>query len=357
MATYPKLFALSIVVASAGCGGSESKESTGDVVRPAKTWKVTAPSAGGDLVFPATLQAGDENELAMQVGGELVKFDVKQGDTLEKGQVIAKLDSQLFSVAVQKANAAVLKAKADYDRGMKLYETDGMSKQDLDALRAARDAANADLRAARVNLGYATLKAPYTGRVAKTLVSNHENVQAKQPLLIMQTEAKVEIHFDVPESVLARVPPGAGTELKASVSIEAKPETSYPAEYLEHSTSIDADTQTYAVRYVMERPTDLAVLPGMTATITVVLPGDSDTKAAAFRVPNSAVFKRDGKSHVWIVAPDAMTVSLSEVTLGQLGDGTVEVLTGVTEGQEIVVAGVAYLSAGQKIKRLDGTPQ
>ena len=98
---------------------------------------------------------------------------------------------------------------------------------------------------------------------------------------------------------------------------------------------------------VFEPPEELSILPGMTARVTVTLPGED-----IIRLPSHAVFADEAAaSQVWKLNPEAMTVHRTPVKAGELTGGDVEILEGLSMGDQIVVSGVSQLREGMKVRR------
>ena len=191
--------------------------------------------------------------------------------------------------------------------------------------------------------------------VARRLVERFEEVQAKQPVVLVQNIEQLEVKFDVPESIIRSVRGGgraARGEIPVYATFEGQPGRQFPLTYKEISTKADANTQTFEATFLMEQWERGTVLPGMTATVTVNLAGVVDDNAV-FTVPVSAVvgdYKLDPQ--VWVVDASSGTVSPRPVKVGRLvGDG-IEVLEGIEPGMRVVTAGTPFLVEGMQVSLL-----
>ena len=117
----------SILALLAGCGGGEEAPEQAPVARPVKVMTVGG-SAGGEVSFPGRVAAGEQVDLAFRVGGPLIELPVHEGEKVNKGQVVARIDPRDFRIRVNSAQARFDKAEADIERLSALYEKDAASK-------------------------------------------------------------------------------------------------------------------------------------------------------------------------------------------------------------------------------------
>jgi RND family efflux transporter MFP subunit len=332
-----------------GCGREQTAPDRPPVVRPVKTLVVGA--GGGDrLAFPGTVQAAKRAELSFRVSGPLIELPVNEGDTVSAGQVLGRIDPRDFEISVAEARAGADKAEADYQRYQRLYEKDAVPLSDVELRRAQRDMTAARLEQAQENLRYTKLVAPFPGRIGRRLVENFEIVQAQQLIVTLHQIAHVEIVIDVPEALMANV--SKGSSLKLSATFDSYRQGSFPLSFKEASAEADPSTQTFQVTLAMPQPSELRVLPGMTAHVTVQFgaAGDDD-----FAVPALSVFAGDdGGSRVWVVDPEDMTVHERRVSVGEVtGDNEIWILEGLEPGEMIAVTAVHKLQEGTEIRPLE----
>ncbi len=336
-------------------GCAEAEVPTGpDPVRPVKL--MTAGGGNSAEIarsFPGRVEAANQVDLSFRVGGPLVELPVKEGQTVAKGELLARIDPRDFEIRLRSARAQAERADADLTRFSALYEKDAVSGAQLDQAQAARDVAGAALEDAEADLADSQLKAPFGGSIGKVMVENFQDVRSKEPILSLVDFGQVEIVVDVPEGLIARrddeAPPG---ELVAR--FEAAPDREFPLTVGEVSAQADPRTQTYRATLVMDQPRGLNVLPGMTATV-VYKPTGTEQQAAEVLVPASAVFADEsGAAHVWVVDTAAMTVSRRAVVTGGLaGSDQVEIREGLAAGETIAASATSRLRDGMQIRPLE----
>jgi RND family efflux transporter MFP subunit len=333
-----------------GCRGQEAPPPP-DVVRPVKVATV-GESNMARVTFPGQVQAADRASLSFRVAGSLLELPVEEGEEAARGDLLARLDPIDFQIAVAEAQAAFDKAEADYHRHQRLYEKDAVPQSELELRRAQRDIARARLDQAKTNHSYTYLRAPYGGFIGRKLVENFEYVKAQQVIVTLQGVQIVEVVIDVAEAIVATV--RADDEFDKFAIFDAAPGRRYPLSFKEVTAQADAVTQTFQVTFAMPQPDDLAILPGMTATVLVDASA-VDAEDIPLTVPAAAVFNDDaGVSKVWVVDLDARTVHQRAVELGPVtGEDAVFVVDGLTAGETIAVAAVHRLEEGEKIQPVD----
>ncbi len=327
-----------------------------EVSRPVKTLDIMAPETGGVRRFAARIDAGSRAELAFRVPGKVQELMVKEGDRVQEGQEVAKLDAKDFQIVVNDRQASYDNAKQNFERAKELIKKGNISKMDYDRLEAAFKTSRASLDTARQDLQYTRLKAPFEGMIAKRHIQQFEEVQAKQTVLSLQDVTTLEVKFDVPESIIRsiRATEENGAEARGKVKVFATfdnlPGREFSLSFKEIATKADAKTQTFEATYTMEQVSEATVLPGMTATVTLDMSAIMDAATTLFSVPVSAVvgdYKLDPR--VWVVNQESMTVAPHPVKVGRLLDDRIEVTEGLQAGMRLVIAGTPFLVEGMKV--------
>jgi RND family efflux transporter MFP subunit len=341
------------------CGGEPEQAATGPQSRPVKTLVIAGTGGGGIRQFPARIDAAQKAELAFRVAGTVTELLVKEGDEVQAGQTVAKLDPKDLEIVVNDRQATFDNASKNYERARQLVEKGHISKMDFDRLEAEFKTTRAALDAARQELSYAVLTAPFTGVVARRQVEQFEEVQAKQPVLTLQDLAALEVKLDVPEALLRGLR-SAGesreerrSNIKVFASFEGLAGQRFPLQFKEIATKADAQTQTFEATYTMAQTDGATILPGMTATVTVDLSRYSGDGAASYQVPATAVvgdYRLDPQ--VWVVDEQTMTVHPRPVRVGTLSGGLIRVTEGLEPGLRILVAGAAFAAEGMPVTLL-----
>ena len=358
---------LSVILAACG---KKAEEAPREVVRPVKTTTVSAAADISGLTLPGTVRASQRVELAFkEVGGRLIELPIegREGQEVKQGELLARIDPKDFETnlrnvqgRLKEAVASLNLAKSEFARVKRIQKQDpgAVSGADVDRKREAVNAMegrirslNAEVEAAKDQLSYTYLKAPFGGRIAQRFVDNFQDVKPKQPILALEDVSQVEILIGVPENVVAVVRNTEDEKIKAAARFPTAPGKQFELQLKEYATKADAATQTYQVVLQMPQPEDLNIFPGMTATVSLSL-GSSATAESSILIPAIAVVaKPDGTSFVWEVDSKDMTVHQRDVKVGAIsGSENIQIKDGLKGGETIVVAGVLKLQEGLKVR-------
>ncbi|WP_252179730.1 efflux RND transporter periplasmic adaptor subunit [Endozoicomonas sp. 4G] len=338
-------------------GCSQPQEEHKEVVRPVKLFKVESSNAGNLRQFPAKVYASEEAEMSFRIPGELVEFPVKQAEEVRKGQLLARLDDRDIRNELAARQADYDLAKTEYGRIKSLHQKKMVSQSELDNASARLKSAGAALELAKDKLEYSVLTAPFDGRVAQTLVENHQFVQAQQAILILQGSNTLDVSIQIPESIVSGIrKEDVDFSYQPVVTFAGKPGAEYKVSYKEHATRVTPGTQSYEAVFTLPVPEDLTVYPGMGATLTMDLAKVSPAANGGehFVVPLSAVLKDNstGKEQVWVYDEQNNTVHPVAVTVGTILQSGIELTSGLKGGERIVSAGVNRLRPGMKVRPL-----
>ena len=352
----------------AGCSGDQPEEAA--AVRPVKAYQVTADSQRLTRSFPGRAKAHNEVDLAFRVDGELMLLPNDLiGQPFKQGELIASLDPRDYEVKVedmegqlQNAEASARRAQSNYKREQNIYNEDpgATSKTSVENKLAARDAARADVRsitasleAARDDLGYTSLKAPFDGTITAKYTDNFQNVRAKENVVRLLDNSKIEMVVNVPENVISSLP-----KVKdITVTFDAFPDQPVPAEIFEIGTEASLTTRTYPVTLIMNQQEDFTILAGMAGRARGVVKQMAEADAGGVEVPVGAVFtpETEDSNYVWVIDPQTGVVRQQAVVTGKLVRAGIQVLDGLKPGDWVATAGVHTLREGQQVSIMAAT--
>ncbi len=352
---------VALVMLTAFCGGCTSRDDNTQAqatpARPVKLHTVGADIAGDTRQFPAVLKASEEADLAFRVGGQLAVLDVMAGQQVKKGELLARLDATDYRLQVELREANHRLAKSQFQRLKVMLPQGGATQSQFDEAKATLDQAANALQQAKNQLAYTHLYAPYDGVISSVSTENYQYVNATQPLMHLQNNQVLDVEFQVPENLIARLY-RVNYQYQPKVLIDVIPGRIYNSHYREHTTTPDSYTKAYDVSLTLERPEqdDVVLLPGMTATVEIDLRELLQQNRQALLVPVEAVFLEENTpatasvSHVWVFDPEAGKVALRQVQVGELRGDQIEVLEGLAPGEQIVAAGVNHLSIDMAVR-------
>ncbi len=346
--THTLLLAATFAVILAGCSEPQSELEKKAPLRPVRTLQLVEQSEGPLQEFPAVVDAASTADLSFKVSGSVTDLYVKQGQSVQAGDLIAHLDDTDYKLAVDEAQANFDKAKADFSRAEQLIVSGPISQSDYDKLKSQFTSAKTKLANAKNNLAYTTLKASFTGIVSRTHVEQFEEVQAKQAIATLQNIQHINLKVNVPESIMIRVSRDAPKQVFAEfAAIKGK---RFGLEFVEVSTQADEATKTYEVTFSMLPPEGYNILPGMTAKVMAGSPSRTDLN---LYLPLATVLKDNQGNYVWTVEQQGAgkgKIVKTPVVIGEISSLGFPVISGVERGAFVVTAGMSKVTDGQIVK-------
>ena len=343
-----------------------------EMIRPVRAMQISDPAEFTNRWFPGQAKATQEVDLSFRVAGPLVALPVNVGDTVRKGQELARIDPRDYQVdlrsaqgQLERAKASLKRAEADYDRVLRIQKQDAgaVSQSLVDSNRQKAESNRAEIRSlqaavdsARDRLGYTYLKAPFDGIVTATYVENYEDVKAKQPIVRLIDHSQIEMIVNIPEVLISHADYLKEAGKIFRVRFDPFPNRKIEAQIKEIGKEASKTTRTYPVTLIMDQPEDIKILPGMAgnAASTVSPPGMRGQSQVV--IPETAVFSPDeNKTYVWIIDEKSKKVNKREVKTGDLLDSGITVREGIEPGEWIATAGVHYLKEGQEVRILSAS--
>jgi len=291
----------------------------------------------------AEVHAHRDAVLRAEAPGRVVATTCESGQEVREGDVLVRLDVGRTSVAIDAAGAQVAQAEArlsqaerQRDTAARLVQTGGMPQQTLDDAEdgvrlasAALEAARAQTRVTRRGLTEAIVRAPFSGTVATCLTEVGEYVGPGTPIaqVVDRSHLEADVLLDPREALDVR--PGAPVR----VHVHSRPDEEFQGHVLRVGEVVDARTRRLPVEVEVLDP-DGRLRPGLVARFEVV----TGEPRSALVVESDAVFERFGRSQVYVVE-DGVARRRS-VTLGEVRTDRTEVIEGLREGEQVVVAGI-----------------
>jgi membrane fusion protein, multidrug efflux system len=348
----PCVLVLSVLLG--GCGQDPKTESP--QVRPVRTVTIEKREAGTPVTLTGRIEAEDEVALAFRISGRLLQSDLKVGDRLQSGQLVARLESQNELNALRSAQANVAAAQGQltqasnhFDRQDKLLKqgwttraNHDQAKQALQTAQAQVDAAEAQLKSAHDLVSFTEIKADAPGVVTVVGPSAGEVVQAGQMIVRLARQDGRDAVFDVPAQVFRTAP----TDPQITVTLTDDPSVTARGRVRTVAPQANPVTRTFEVKVGL---TDPPAAMRLGATVT----GRMETEAfPIIEVPATALTKSNQQPAVWVVDPSNRTVSIRNVEVMRFDQAQVAVSSGLDSGEIVVTAGVQALHPGQKVRLL-----
>ena len=359
MKYFVKVLAITLLMGiSWSCGEEVKKEEK--FVRPVKYQEVGF--LGGEKVrtFSGTAQTDKIINLSFRNNGIITEFNIKLGQIVKKGQLLARLDNVQSRLSYEQSltdlNSAASQmntAKLNLNRVRLLYEKGSSSLSDFEAAKnsfntaeESHESAKRGVAIQREQIRYGYLNAPADGIIAAVSAEIDENVSIGEAVATLNAGTDMEISLGIPESVINGVRQGMDVEVDFSSIQEKK----FKAKVTEVSPAVDANSATYPVRVIVTSPSE-EIKSGMAANVTFDF-GNHKTGAKDLVVPAHAIGEDSEGRFVFIIEGegDHAKVSKQQVTIGALTSEGFEIKSGLSAGQKIATAGLQTLLDGQEVR-------
>ncbi len=360
MSKFTKYTVILLILCIAGAGifyysakATDKKEKFDPKAKPVKTMVVQTTNHSTIRSFPGKVRASKRVNLSFEIDGVLTDLPVTEGMRVKKGQLIAKLDQRTYENNLLAAKAEFTEAKINLERQKKLLKEKIVAQSVLDTAQSKYDTANAKFKIAEKNLEETALHAPFDGIIATRFVENHTKINPSENIVSLQDVSNIEIVIQVPESIMVY----ANDSLKSSelkVRFDVIPDKEFTVKVYEFSLDADSQTQTYDVVLTMPTSSKFNFLPGMTASVTTdkfIHPEEKNLNH--IWLPPTAIQGEaaGNKSFVFIINKD----NKAEKKYIEIGIPTISgipVLSGLNDGDRVVIAGSGYIQDGMLLKAL-----
>lgn len=339
-----------------GCGPSAHDAET---ARPVIALPAQAADGANVLRFPGDIHARYEMPLSFRVPGQLVSREAHLGDTVKKGQVLARLDDADASkneaaarAALDAAEHRLVFATQQRDRDEAQAKENLISQLQLEQTRDAYTSAVANQVQARQQLELAQNQHHYTSLIADrdgAITSEQAEVgqvlAAGQAVFGFAWSGERDVYVDVPESRIGEVKQGQS----ASVVLSPADGKALTAHVRDIAPAADAASRTYRVKLGLDDVGPQVHL-GMTAAVALQISAQTNPSV---RLPATALFHQGEQPAVWVVRSTDMTLELRPVTVLRYGERDVLVSNGIKAGERVVMQGVHTVTAGEKVAPID----
>jgi membrane fusion protein (multidrug efflux system) len=281
------------------------------------------------------LTAAQSVALYPEIEGRISKIYFKQGEFVNKGDLLLSLNDSTYRARVQEEKAKLSLANSEYNRAKQLYDRNFGAKAVVEKAEASVEMAEAGLKVAEVHLEQTLIKAPFDGIVGLQYFSEGATVARNQEILTLVDAESLYVDFPVPDSFLRNLKKGDIVDITVDDSLPVE------SEIIAIDPKADPVTHSIQVRSTLANP-EGQLKPGQFARVTLEL-GQEDN---ATLIPFIAVEKEGDSNFVYIVV-DGIAV-LTEVSLGLREGGVVQVKEGLKKGDVVITAG--------QMKVVDGSP-
>jgi membrane fusion protein (multidrug efflux system) len=288
-------------------------------------------------------RANEAVEIRPQITAAVVEILFDEGQRVERGTVLVRLESSEPLADLAAARAALIDSESQFRRAGELFRTRVVSESQLEQLEAKRDADQAAVNAAQARLDHTVIRAPFAGQLGLRRVSLGSIVSPTTVITTLDDTSLIKLDFDVPEVFLARLERGLAVTARSA----AWPDLLFSGEVISIDTRVDPISRTVTVRALLPN-SEGQLRPGMFLTVTVL-----KEDVTALMVPEQAIVPERSNQYVYVVGADNV-VERREVRSGRRRPGEVEILDGLEPGTRVITEGTQKVRPGQQVEIMPG---
>ena len=349
MLTLSKKLLLSSAIATSllltACSEPETKEKTEEVAEfaiPVMVANIERKDVTSNFHTTATLESRNEAEIITRVTGIIEELNVEEGDFVEKGQLLAKVDARRYQLALDKAEAELAGIEQELKRLSQMAEKQLVSAQASDKLKYQHRAAVAAKELAALDLKDSQVVAPISGYISQRFVKTGHFTQGYQKLFHIVDQSSLEAVVYLPEHQLSNVQLGQ----QALLHFSARQGKQFVAKVRSVSPVIDSRSGTFKVILSLSNE-ELALKPGMFAQIALTF----DTHEDTLTIPTDAIITLDNQSKIFLVK-DSKAIEVL-INKGFVQEQLTEISGELAEGDTVVVNGHHNLKANALVEILN----
>jgi len=283
-------------------------------------------------------RANESVDVSSKISNIVTAVKFRDGERVQRGQVLVQLDDAQVRAEVAAAEAAVTESESQYNRSRELLSTQALSKSSFDQLEATLKSNRAKLAAANARLEDTVIRAPFSGRVGLRRVSVGSLINPGSVITTLDDTSVIKLDFAVPENFLA--PLRAGLAVRATAP--AFPGRTFAGKVASIDSRVDQATRSVIVRALLANE-DGALKPGM--FLNVALAND---EREALVIPEEALTPEAERQFVFVVADDK--AERREVRIGGRRPGSVEIIAGLAAGEKVIIEGTQKVRDGSAVR-------
>ena len=305
--------------------------------------KVVAAPLSEQVTAIGTLLSDEAVTVSSEIPGRLKEIHFQEGQPVVKGAPLFTLDDSVYRAHLADAEAKLKLAEQTHQRASQLFKNKYATAQAVDEATSSLAVNTATVELARVQLDKARIVAPFSGIVGLRHVSAGEYITSGQALVNLEAIDPVKADFRVPERFLPAIRVGQTIRIK----VDAYPEDVFEGKVYAIDPRLDVAGRSLLVRALVPNK-DRRLRPGLFARVTVLL----QLKEDALSVPEQAIVPQGDAQYVFKIVNGK--VMLTKVVTGTRREGRVEIVDGLSVGDEVVTAGQLKIRDGSAVSIVNG---
>jgi membrane fusion protein (multidrug efflux system) len=319
--------------APSGAGGARASQAPQVTLAPVRSERVSQK-----LEALGNARANESVDVSSKTSNVVMAIKFRDGERVRRGQVLVQLDDAQMRAEVAAAQATLTDSESQFNRSRELMQTQALSKSSYDQLEATLKANRARLQSAQARLEDTVIRAPFSGRVGLRRVSVGTLISPGDVITTLDDTSVIKLDFSVPENFLSSLREG----LSVRATAPAFPGRTFAGKVASIDSRVDMTTRSVIVRALLAND-DGALKPGMFLNVSL-----ANDERSALVIPEEALTPEAEKQYVYVVADGK--AQRREVRIGGRRPGAVEVLAGLSAGDQVVVEGTQKVRDGAPVR-------
>ncbi|MBS1652203.1 MAG: efflux RND transporter periplasmic adaptor subunit [Bacteroidetes bacterium] len=312
-----------------GKGNAKHPQSVNYIVASKKNISNTIYSNG-------TIGAFNELELKPEIQGRVVDIYFKEGQQVQKGQLLVKINDADFQAQLQKIKSQINLSQQKFERSKKLLLNNAISKEEFETQENELNSFNADKAFAEVQIQKCNITAPFNGKIGLKNISIGTFITPTSTITTLVQTSPMFVEFSLPEQYSQIVKEGN------SIDFQLSDTTHYKANIYASDFKIDASTKTIKYRAIYNGNKN--ILSGSFAKVFI----DLGTTVNSIYIPTQSIVPIFKGQKVFVIKNNK--ASSVKIQTGLRTDNLIQVISGLNEGDSIITTGLLSLKDGSDIK-------
>ena len=293
----------------------------------------------------APIEAFAEADVIAKVEGEIREVLVEEGDEVEKGQVLARLDGDRLRLELNESSARLRKMQRDFERNKDLREKGLLSEGDYEKLQFDLESLQASYNLASLELDYTQIRAPISGVISERYIKLGNTIRVNDPLYRVTNFDPLVAYLHVPEREYQQITP----DQPVAIDIDALADKTILASVTRVSPIVDPETGTFKITIEI-RDESRRIKPGMFGRMSIIY----DRHENVLQVPRSAVMEEMGVESVFVVEDDKAVRRIVQTGYGE--NGMIEITEGLDDADNVITVGQLGLKPDATVTVINAPP-
>ncbi len=335
---------LGLIIVS--CGEKKTEKSITPIA--VKVLNITQNNGvdGRSEKFPGIIKPIKTSNISFQVAGDITNLPVSLGDYVKKGQLIAAIDPSLYQAQFNANKAQVNLAKENFERINNVFQKGSIAEIRMLEAKSNYEQAQSALNAASKNLNHTNLTAPFNGYISHKFMESGHVASPGMPVVELIDLSNVQAIISLSDQEVNHYKTGS----EASIYVPTLNQT-FSGTLTEIAVQSESRTPVYTAKITVNNP-DFLLKPGMTCTNVIENTANKAT-TQNFKLPVDVVsLTNEGQNFVYVVNTKNNKAQRKIVEIGKLYNDGIEIKSGLTKGDKVIISGYHKLTNNTPVKIL-----